>query len=242
LAGTSIQDWEAQGLRASVFVRGAHDNPSMWQDLTGEKPETDEYRPREAQRLQGGAWQSGALEVQMSPGRIDVLYSPILSTGLMFTLGPFDTHSKAFANLVAPWIEKSTVDCVRLAFGAIVLARAENREAAYATLERYVSSVKYDATASREVSFRINRPVASRATNIEINRITNWTSVFIRRGLSAAGGTVPVQEDDLYFARLECDVSTPADRTELLQQELRVPIFLEMVEFARGNAARGELG
>ena len=236
---TTVHDqWAAQVLRASIFLRSNWGGATLWRDLVGEEPDSDENRPRDAQRNQSGRWRESVLEAVVGPGRIDIMQSPLITPASPVTLDNFLTALPPFEEMVATWLEKNRLEYIRLAVGAVLVMACPTREETYEVLGRYVPSVKFDPANSREPLYRVNRPKRSVAYEGELNRITTWNSIMVRRAFTVSNVEVP--QVDQYFARLECDHSTPAGRNDLLTGQA-VAIFKELVGLARENAAEGEL-
>lgn len=235
-------EWETQALRVSIFLRSPFSTNSVWADITGEEPESDDNRPRQGQRIQQGPFLGGMLEVSNTAPRIDISVTPAPTTEPVYTFGAFEQLSSAFVDRVATWLKATKLDCVRIAYGAVVLAPADDRAAAYDVLSKYVPSVKFDAANSQEAFYRINRPVPCECLKGEVlNRITTWNSIRVRRAF-AVGASVEFQEVEHHFARLECDTNTSQDRKEPFAMQDLPRILLELAALAYGNAKNGELG
>jgi hypothetical protein len=233
-------DWEAQVLRVSIFLRSAFDASAIWQDLVGQKPDVDDLRPREGRRIQNGNWKDAILEVQVIPARIDIVWTASPSAEGTISFGEFNSRATEFLGLILPWLNKAPIECVRLAFGAVVVQHAKNREEAYEILGRFLPSVKVDAANLRELMYRINRPVSSSLIEGHINRLTTWASMAIRL-MTASGAGVQFQNVENHFARLECDVSSSELRSEPIPNEKLGAVLSKFVDLARENIEKGEL-
>ena len=245
--GFNFGEWDAQVLRLTVFLTSPYSEaPSLWQNLAGSSPESDETRPRETFRRQTGAWQDGVLEVQITDPRIDILATPLPSAGAppAFAFGEFATQVGFFRDAIRPWLASAPLDCVRIAFGAVLVQKHPDRDSSYRRLAALVPSVKFNAATSREVFYRVNRPVPSRHIPSELNRMTSWSSVRTITAFvldpSAAAGLNTFAGNEQNYARIECDNSTSADNKALFTPEVRVGIFDELVDLAIGNAKSGE--
>jgi hypothetical protein len=232
--------WEAQVLRLSVFLRSPFDGAAIWEELVGQKPENDDLRPREGQRIQSGTLKDGILEISVTSARFDIVRTPAPSAEGVITFGPLDSCATEFLNLVSPWLIKAPIECVRLAFGAVAVKQASSREEIYDILAELVPSVKFDAANSREVLYRVNHPATSSIIDGHVNRITTWNGILFRRLTSSAAG-VQFQKIENHFARLECDVSSSEFRSDLIPTDKLGPLLSEFVGLALENAKRGEL-
>jgi len=235
--------WEAQSLRLTIFLSTPFAREaSLWKDLTGEGPESDDHRPREGLRRQVGTWQDRALEFVITNPRIDLVMAPLITPAAQtVTMGSFATVFDEFGKLVRPWMASAEMSCIRIAIGAALLSRTLSREASYALLGSLVPSVKYDAVNSREAFYRVNRPkTSSTLKGLELNRVTTWTGIRTRQSILNPGG-VTFQNAEQCYARLECDHSTHAERIEEIPKHNRVAMYDELAKMVLENAKSGEL-
>jgi hypothetical protein len=238
----SPPEWEAQVIRLSVFLSRPFDGAgTLWKDLTGDPPESDETRQREGSRRQWGVWQGMTLEVQSSAVRLDILAGPeIVPPSPSVTIGPFVSVLESFNKIVRAWLAKGGFSCTRLAIGLVVLAKASDREETYGLLGKLVPSVKFDPDHSREPLYRINRPKkSSTMTDMEFNRLTTWNSILIKVSIADSGTSTKVI--DQTYARLECDHSTPAEWPSGIASDQVPKIYDELISMASENALSGEL-
>ncbi len=245
--GDTRDNWQVQTLRLTLFTSGLWSgNATIWHDLTGKEPDVDENRSREGIRHQIGSESEGQLETVVTAARTDVVIfpSPPVQGVLPVTyFGPAREKIRNFVSLVMPWLRgvAETGTIIRLAFGAVLLLPVENREAGYRELDRLLRSVKVDPANSREIFYRINRPKIY-GENIELNRITTWSTLDVRKFINLSPSAVqpspPVTEEK--FVRLEVDHSTPADRAEPLPSDEIVPILKMLKKMAVENATSGE--
>lgn len=229
----------AQLLRLTIFPAGSlPGTQDLWHRLTGREPEIDEHRRTEGLHRQVGPHGQGELEVRVQPTRVDLLMKPLTTIASPhLRLGPFETESAAFLALARPWLSDTGGGIARVAFGGISLYPAADRVEAYGLLARYVPSLKVDAENSREVQYRVNRPMESRG--ITLNRITTWAPISLKMEISTTGSKI-LSISEEHFLRLEFDHSTPAERTEPLEQAVIVPIFEKLLELAIENVLQGE--
>jgi hypothetical protein len=245
MSDNTKENWQAQILRLTLFTSGLWPNyETLWHDLTGQEPDSDENRARESTRRQTGRVGDRQLETVVTPIRTDVFFAPVFEAGLPATsFGPAEAEIPAFVSLVTPWLDRIARigQITRVAFGAVLLLPVPDRDTSYKELGRFLQSVNVDPASTKEILYRINRPV-SRGV-LELNRLTTWTSVIMRKmiGIDFSLGQPLTSVADEVFVRLETDNSTPAERTEPLAADEIVPIFEALVKMALENAARGEL-
>jgi hypothetical protein len=238
-----LDKWLVQILRLTLFTSGFWSrHETIWQDLTGREPEIDENRSRESIRRQIGREGDGQLETLVTPVRTDVVMSPPVQDILQANFGRAEEKLPSFASLVRSWLDRTaqTGKIIRVAFGAVLLLPVKNRDAGYRELDRLLQSVRVDPINTKELLYRINRPKIYKG-EIELNRLTAWASLDLRRfylATSLEQPSMPISEEA--FVRLEVDHSTPAERTQTLPLGEIVPIFEVLVEMAVENAGRGE--
>jgi hypothetical protein len=239
-------NWQAQLLRFTLFTsRLWPEHETIWRDIIGRDPDIDENRVRESSRRQNGSVGDRQIETVVTPARTDVFMAPAVQDGLQAaSFGPAETEIRAFVSLVSPWLDRigRTGNVIRVAFGAVLLLPADDREASYRQLDRLLTSVNVDPIKARDLLYRINRPKTYKSV-LELNRMTTWSGLMVRQvaGLGASLGQPSTLISEEFFARLEIDNSTPAERTEPLEPGEIVPIFGALVEMSLENAARGEL-
>jgi hypothetical protein len=238
-----LDKWLVQILRLTLFTSGLWSgHETIWQDLTGREPEIDENRSRESIRRQVGREGDGQLETLVTPVRVDVVMSPPVQDILQADFGRSEEKLPGFVSLVRSWLDRTakTGNIIRVAFGAVLLLPVENRDAGYRELDRLLPPITVDPNNTRELLYRINRPKIYEE-EIELNRLTTWTSLDLRRfylPTSLEQPSTPISA--AAFVRLEVDHSTPVERTLALPSGKIVPIFEVLVEMAMENAGRGE--
>jgi hypothetical protein len=244
MGDNGMQDeWLVQSLRLTLFTSGLWSgNETIWHDLTAREPEIDENRVRESVRRQIGREGDGQLETLVTPVRTDIVMSPPVQDALQSNFGQAEEKLPDFVSLVSSWLSRTaeTGKVNRVAFGAVLLLPVDNREAGYRELDRLLTSVTVDPINTKELLYRINRPKIYQG-KIELNRLTTWTSVDLRKfylATSLERPSTPISGEA--FVRLEVDHSTPVERIEPLPSGEIVPMFNALVEMAVENAARGE--
>jgi hypothetical protein len=244
-----MSSWNAQLLRLTLFVRQPVDGSGLWQAVVGTAPEIDEHKPREGLRRQAGQVDDALLEMGVAANRLDWVMSPPVEMSLpdpTHHLGDPRTVADKFDRLLTPWLGNLDFEVIRIAIGIVAISPEANRAAAYAHLQELVPSVTYDAEHTREVLYQVNRPARSEMMpGLELNRLTKWSAArFVSQNISfAVGGVITAAEAEIrHFARCECDHSTPAERTKVIENKSLLPIYEELRKLAMLNLERGELG
>ncbi len=129
--------WQAETLRVTAFPSPAATiaEPTWWSDLTGETPENRTTRPRERVFIEQGSWGGRRLTLGMNPTRIDWVFGGIEDDS---PLTAFNDSLKALRELILQWLP-TCPPIRRLAFGAVVRAPVESREAGYRQIAAYLS-------------------------------------------------------------------------------------------------------
>lgn len=236
-----MENWFVQQLRLTVFVLSAPPPlEEIWRLITQESPDIDESRPKDGFRRLACTLDDVLLELQTSPGRLDLTESPLLTAGISpaLHLGDANPRIRAFVQIVDKLIPQLSFDISRIALGLVLLRKTSNRMESYKLLQEKLP-IELDADAS-EFMYQINHPSSITVTGEEykLNRMSRWSAAIIQHfALHAPGaagqqsGLVPsmVAEN---FVRLEIDNSSPADRTQPIARGNLPTLFQELVSQA----------
>lgn len=241
-------DWSVQVARLTLFLRDPYSvSDKDWLAITGQ----DEAETRQAmpggKRLSGRV-PNGALQVSASGHRFDVVLSAVeLEDAEQLTIasvGALDETLKSFFDTTCKWIDETRPTVVRAAFGTVLMFKTENRNAAYEHLKGLLRSLDVQPEKMRDLLYRVNwRRTSSVQQGLIINRLTTWSAVRIVRKLIQIGDEIATGSggDEIHAVRLEMDHNTDdANRTPFDPQKV-IPIYAELVELARENAAEGEM-
>lgn len=212
------------------------------------QPQQQISRPGEALVQQSGAYAGQQLLINARPDRVDWIFHsvPNASTGppgATPTLGPMSQAIAAFRTLGEKWTQQSE-PATRLAFGAVLFEDVSNLGDAYVKLGAFLPSVDLSGATTPDFLYQINRP--SMSTSLEglrINRLNKWSvaqsgSIAIAIG---SGGTPDFNVSSLGIAcRLELDVNTAAENTELFAPSVVPGLFSELIDHALDIADRGD--
>lgn len=248
-----ITAWLAQTLRLTAFPSPVAEiaDPTWWNDLVGEPPETRVSHPRKGEQREEGLFEGEKLTLRVQPTRIDWLFASADDQERQLegipTVGPFLDSVDIFFSLMRHWFELEACPAVqRLAFGAVLLQPVENREAGYRKLSPYLPFVELDPKGSSDFSYQINRPRDSklRIPDLTINRLSKWSVATMRGvGLSLSpASVVDYALGEAFFAcRLELDINTAQDFQEEISPEQLPAVFQELVDLGREIASEGDI-
>jgi hypothetical protein len=246
----SAPQWEATNLRLTVFAQNGAVLPSdLWKRFSGSDPESSEVRAREAIRKESGPFGPNARIMQSAVigNRVDFVLNrlPALDNSgvIQDGLGPWPEVAEKFQGNARQFLKEWSVPTIRLAFGAQVMAETPSREESYAVLARMVRSLTIDPAGMRDLIFRVNWPLPSKASpQLVLNRITTIASLAVNMGVMT-GGMPPLATMSTvamrHYATLELDLSSIAESTEPLSN---LPeMFDELAALAYENVEKGEV-
>jgi hypothetical protein len=239
-------EWLVQQIRLSLFST----EPLLVAD-TDWKTITDQSEAESRISIPGGKLYSGrvfggVLTLAHSGTRVDVILATdeTRPESEIPCIGKWVDVSSLFFAKVSPFLDGYKFPVNRIALGSVLLLQVASRNAAYEQLGKLLSSVKVDVANSRELVYRINWPQKSDAIpDLDLNRITNWSSVTVARNLLQVAGaemTIAQTGETINAVRLEIDHNTSESRKVPLEGSQRVSILRELISLANANAAAGE--
>jgi hypothetical protein len=241
-------DWGVQIARLTLFLSEPHAiSDKDWTIITGqEEAETRQAVPG-GKRL-SGSLPSGVMHMSAMASRFDVILTAAeIDEGeevQLPSVGPYDETFNSFFESTCKWIEDVKPRATRIAFGTVLTYKAANREEAYGHLRDLLKSLKVDPKNMRDLQYRVNWPGKSKIEQgLVVNRLTTWSSLRIVRKLLQISETAVEGGDTKHVdaVRLEIDHNTDEATKGPFDQANLVPIYLELVELARENAAEGEV-
>lgn len=238
-------DWQAETLRVTVFPSPSAtiSQPTWWSDLTGETPENQTTRPREGVFIEQGSWGGRKLSLGMNPTRIDWVFGGIEDDS---PLGAFRDSLNAFQELMLRWLP-TCPPINRLAFGVIVRAPVENREAGYRQIATYLPHIQLDPVNSSDFLYQINRPrnSASGVNGLRINRLSKWSVgmfTVIPMNFALSPSRVEVYSAPQTFScRVELDINTSQEFPGELSQALLPQILKELIDLGHEIIREGDI-
>lgn len=248
-----ISIWQAESLRFTAFPTpvAVIDEPTWWKDLIGELPEKRVATPKRGVLQEEGNLDGGRLILNIQPMRIDWLLTigggqeDQLET--FPSVGPFPEALKKFSALIDHWIQSETFPpSKRVALGVVLLRPSESKQLAYEQLAEYLPKVELDASNSSEFFYQINRPRASISgiPNLKINRLSKW-SVFSWRSATVTFTPGSLEQaamgPEVFGCRLELDINTAPDFSEMLSRETLPRLLQELVNVGLEIARDGDV-
>jgi hypothetical protein len=244
-------DWRVQHAGLTLFSSEQITvSDKDWQAITGqEEAETRQTIP--GARSLSGKVLNGLLNVGASGARADVILNAAVEIDhstekrTLPVIGSIDDALTTFFESTSKWAAEMRHPIVRVAVGAILLSGADNQEQAYQQLAELLLSVKVDPKRMQDLQYRVNWRCESKIEKgLLINRLTTWSAMHIFRRLVQIVGTDVTTEDQagkLTAVRLEIDNNTDDSRKAPFDQAQLVPIYSELLDLARENAAKGEV-
>jgi hypothetical protein len=151
----------------------------------------------------------------------------------------------AFIEVTRRWLEPLDFGIKRLAFGLHAALTVADRVEAYNLLQSLLRHrVKFDPERSSDFVYQINHPTSSKTTGLNFNRLMKWSAMTVQmvqfelgQAPSAQSALIRLRE----FASTECDVNTPGDRQDPLDNAVLGAIYDELVNLAWENLEMGEI-
>jgi hypothetical protein len=241
-------DWGVDVARLSLFLSEPYPiSDKDWTIVTGQE-EADTRQAVPGGKRLSGAVPTGVMHMNATASRFDVILTAAeIGEGEEMQLpsvGPLDETFKSFLESTCRWIEKVKPSVTRIAFGSVLTCRTADREETYRLLGTLLKSLKVDPKNMRDLQFRVNWPRTSKVEQgLVVNRLTTWSSLRIVRkflqisekDVTDAGG------EHIDAVRLELDHNTDESKKTPFDQQNVIPIYSELVELARQNAAEGEV-
>lgn len=206
-------------------------------------------RPREGIIQQSGIFEGRQLVLIGRHDRIDwILQGMVALPGEQVlgppTLGPLQNVLELFHKVVAPWLAVSP-QVTRLAFGAVLVKRVDDVASAYHTLSQLLPNVGLAGTDSPDFLYQVNRPRTSQLPiGIRINRLSKWSIIqggTISIGIGPGATPTVASGSPQASCRLDLDINTLANSSDLIAQDQAQPLFIELVEIGTEIAAKGDI-
>jgi hypothetical protein len=241
-------DWGVEVARLSLFLSEPHRiSDNDWTIVTGqEEAETRQAVPG-GKRLSGTV-PTGMMHMSSTGSRFDVILSTAeIGEGeevQLPSVGPLDETFKSFFESTSKWIEEVKPSVTRIAFGSVLTYKKADREEAYRHLAELLKSLKVDPTNMHDLQLRVNWPSRSKVEQgLVLNRLTTWSALRVVRRLLQVNEAAVEDMDgkQVEGVRLEMDHNTDAAKKDPFDPVNVVPIYSELVELARENAAKGEV-
>lgn len=244
-----MEGWWANSLRLSVFSTEEMSlSDDDWKQVTGEGTEAEVRQNLPGGRRYIGKFQNGQLVVTVVGRRVDLILSSIvnLEQGQLNApaIGKWQESVPMFVDQTSAWLQSLRSPVHRLAFGAVALAAANDREMAYDRLKQMLRSVNVDPARMRDFLFRVNWRADSKAVEgLSLNRLTTFSALKIQMSIrdSAQSFGETARGPESHYVQLDMDHNTDDAHTHPFDGHDLVPIYQELVSLASGNVEVGEV-
>jgi len=244
-----IEAWQTETLRLTLFYSSDIQviEPTWWDDLQGGPPESRNLRPKAGGQRDIGPFEGGRLVLAVQPGRIDWLFTVVVSPNDegFLAIGDFPACLEKFRELMLSWFGlKTCPSAKRLAFGVVLLQPVESRPLGYRQLSAYLPYVELDYEGSSDFLYQINRPVnsSSGVADLRVNRLSKWfvaRPIQMKVEIGSPSITLSPSEED-FACRLELDVNTTPDFKAELTREQLPAVFQELINFGKQIVQEGD--
>ena len=160
----------------------------------------------------------------------------------LITVGPFEGELPLFLDLSERWLQGSA-SITRLAFGAVLVAKAADLVEAREKLAPLLPNVTLDVEDVSDFLYRVNRRrVLGSTPRVHGNRLSTWS--ILQGRLVAVPGNAPHQlqrTEDFHACRLELDVNTADILSSEMNGEQAAELFKELVDIGKEIAEKGDI-
>ncbi|CAG4906394.1 hypothetical protein [Paraburkholderia saeva] len=235
MALPELAGWRAEAVRATFIANApvTANGKGWWQAFTGTAPDTVLSKPNAAEHSESGPFGVGRLEMKVAFNRVDWVYMPIAEPGPSVpSLGEAQEIMPALNEALAAWLASDDTPFVRTAYGAGLLYPASDVIEGNRAMLAYLPFISMNPELGRDLFFQTNFPRPSSVLDGGVvNRISKLMSATAQVINIGGSGPVPTIQSH-YFARVELDLSTTADRTETIPVDKRSTAFNELVTSA----------
>jgi len=247
----SFDSWKTLNLRLSVFIDSAIDLSAYisWSTVFGALPDAQNSQPKIGLIEAAGELSDGQLVLRTLPGRADLVYQPKL---LLDPLNAQQLDPQILVNVSENFTSQANlllqklksipdIQITRLAFGAELLLPMPDKQSAYIALNDLLHSVDVDQNSS-DFQYFINRKRNSNiVTNVEINRLSQWSALVSRNITFSQNVSSPQQLSETFACRLILDINTiPTERFYLPVDGLEA-LYAELVQLGEEIAEYGDI-
>ena len=244
--------WRVELMRLTAFLSAVDvsDADKWWGTVIGEPPDSKTVKLKGATQTLEGHLGTGKVLLNVDVNRVDWLTAPDLSVEQEIkeipNIGAYAEVASLFNSKMVQWL-KCNPSITRLAWGATLTQPVEDRESGYKRLSNYLPALKIDPVGSSELFYQINRPRQSKVIpGLVINRFQKWSVMKVQRinvqvipsQAQAMVGNVAPGFDG---CRVEVDINSSGDRSELLPSDRLESLYMELVSIGTEIAAQGDI-
>lgn len=239
--------WLTQSMRVSVFPppgRAVELKAPTFKELIGQEPE--QTARRGGAFAQAGAQLGHLTQVSRQLNlRADLAFAPneaaeeSLLSGKVGSLGEPAAFAMTVRDVVHRFVTGST-PIARMAVGMIAIWPTGSREQSYESIKQALRRQQLDLTDVQDFIIQLNRRTRSKALeDMEINQLGKWAGVQTTVELRDTAG-FSSRSDAEYGMRVEADINTVAERTELLPADRVTNLVDELTAFGIKLITEGE--
>jgi hypothetical protein len=241
--------WSVENVRLTLFSGSPLQiSEADWRAVTG-REEAEARQAVPGGRMFTGPFEGGQLSVSGAFQRADLIFAAALPNEVsaepqLLNVGTWEAVRDRFSAFASSWMESISFPIVRMAFGAVLLCRAENKMASYELLKQLLSSVTVDPVRMSDLVFRVNWPTTSKTIEgLRLNRITNWSAIQVMLANVTLGphANQALLSEGLHAVRLEIDHSSDQARVKEFPRAALKPIYDELVLLSSENSSEGEI-
>jgi len=249
--GTDPRNWRSESLRVTLFTQGGVELPASdwWLAVVGEPPESKTERLRESIQTMEGHLGKAKLILNVIANRVDWILGsdPNLDQELTESpnVGPYPDALDSFGDKIFPWV-KTGPALTRFAWGMTLSQPVPDRVAGYRKLQEFLPSLKLDPENSSDLLYQINRPRKSKIVEgLAVNRLQKWSVIALHTLRFQVGATqAQVQQrldEVVHGCRVELDINTSENRTEVLPKERVGDLLQELVRLGDEILTKGDI-
>lgn len=241
-------DWGVNTLRLSVFCAdNTTASDATWKLLTGQD-EAENRASVPGGRSFSGAAAGGILTLTHAGPRLDLLLQPKVTEAEepeLPLMGAWPDVRATFDKMAVPLLTSTKQPVLRLAVGAVMLAKSDTVEQSYEQLKGLLQSLKVDPKKMRDLHYRVNWAFDSKVLGLKVNRLTTWTSMRFTTALMQVTGdklnVAAAVANELFAIRMECDHNTDAANLTPFPPNKIITIYQELAQLVAENAEKGEV-
>lgn len=244
-----VADWQVQSLRFTLFrTEPTASVVSLWETLTGQKPEKYDSQPRANRIVEEGTVVLGSLAHISDPFTVTWTLSPSQEqqqrADSFPTLGSLVQIKGQFIQMMNDWLTSEAVpETNRIALGSISVILNQNKAAAYKQLSTFLPHLEIDIENSTDLLYQINRPIRSTAeSSLIINRLSKWRAIrLVQIGFQLMEKLEQVEDIRNFVGnQLELDINTSQHNKKPLSKEKLVPLLEEFSRLANQISTEGD--
>jgi len=239
--------WGADILRLTRFCSPGTtiNTDGWWNRLTGGDPDSEGGQPKLGMRALAGRHDDWplALQVLHRDARIDWVAGGLGESVNNPAAASFPERMSSFLRIMRQWLTEVDLPTSRLALGVVCMLGVGDLREGYQRVCDYLDFT-LDPDVCSDFNYQINKRRRSTAvTGVGVNRLMQWSvASFHEKALViSAGAGVAATETAApkYFVRLELDINTAPEATNLPQDKLAA-LLEEFADWAKQIIKEGE--